>query len=90
MKVIIYGICNREGGMMKMGPNNTRCVIWALGQFFFLFRTFFYISTNFYYINRLLSTVYTTGRVGQRKQAQTMPDTLFGPLVSIFQSFDFN
>ena len=36
-----WGICKREGagrlGMTKTGPNNVRRVIWALGEFFFLF-----------------------------------------------------
>ena len=26
----------KHGGTMKMGPNNARCVVWALGEFFYI------------------------------------------------------
>ena len=48
---------SKHSGIMKMGPNNARCIIRALGEFF-KFLIVFFIYTNLYllYIQVVIET----------------------------------
>src|ERR1700678_1818896 len=70
----------------KMGPNDARHVIWALGTMFFIlkfFRAILYILTNQFLFYLVCFSVLQDGKGsdGRRsqKRAQTTPDTSFGP-----------
>ena len=50
----------------KMCPNNARCVVWAISEFFYLF-FFFWMLTNVYIAYILWSTMYMIGRAAMMK-----------------------
>ena len=47
----------------KTGPDDAKCVIWVVGEFFLSKFQFFSFILTFYCIPRLLYTAYMTGRV---------------------------
>ena len=54
----------KDGINNARGPNDARCVVWAIGEFFYIFfRVFFCTKLMFYSIYRLQTTEYTTWRV---------------------------
>ena len=77
---------HEEGSGNENGPK--RCVwhiIWAISTCFFFFFSCFFILTNiFRFYLHYEGMIRDRGGQGQRKQAQTMPDTSFGPQVRVF------
>ena len=53
--------------MTKMGPNNARCVIWALSEFFYILNRVFLILTYILLYIQLLSTKQAIGRAVMTK-----------------------
>ena len=47
--------------MMKMGPNNARHIVWALGEFFLYFKSFF-LKTNLHFIAYTVAIYETSDR----------------------------
>ena len=72
-----WGICKREGagrlGMTKTGPNDVRCIVWALGEFFFSF-VLFYINGYFIVIIGFIYDIHHRERVGRMGAAKTSPN----------------
>ena len=62
--------------MMKTDPNDMPGVVWALGELFFFF--LHAISSLYIYIGYIYD-IHKREKDGRVKQAQTMPDTSFGP-----------
>ena len=61
---------------MKTGPNDARCVVWALGEFFYILnRVFLKNELTFYCIYSCYL---------RNKRQERMPDILFVPYVSFF------
>ena len=61
---------------METGPNDVKCVVWAICKvFFFLFRVFLLLTNVFRYH-------LTMGRQRPRKWAETTPNASFRPFVS--------
>ena len=73
---------------MIKGPDDARCILWGLGEFFFSFYVFFFLLKDVYrYYVCYDGYRWANGRQRQRKQAQMMHIMSFGPLVSNFLLF---
>ena len=70
-----------EGGDDENGPDNASSVIWVLVSFFFFSHIWLILNNRYRYYScfKGLRKVATT-----MKMAQTMPDALFGSIVSFF------
>ena len=47
---------------MKTGPNDARCVVWALGEFFYILNRVFFKKTNLHFIAYTVAIYKTSDR----------------------------
>ena len=73
--------------MTKMGPNDTRRIVWTLGKFFSFLSPFFISKLMFYCIYRFLSMKYVTGRMMTMRTGSNNARCVIWAIGEFFKNF---